>query len=196
MKFRMIFALGLLVAVLISCQCLRKQSTASGRSLVQIDEHSILIPGTAISGEDQEALNKIFRKYDKLLYQIAVYENGSLKKQIGKMDELQIKEIAQEYSTNATASGLTNWITQIGYRTHVTHFPPTTHVTRLGNPTHVTTTGNPTHVTTTGSPTHVTTTGSPTHVTTPEKTTHVTRIAEESDALVKEVTPILEKYSK
>jgi hypothetical protein len=59
--------------------------------------------------------------------------------------------------------------------------------------------GLTTHVMTTvkaGSPTHVTTAGSPTHVTTHASSTHITKIPQESDALVKEVTPILEKYSK
>lgn len=183
MKLRFVFALGLSIAALLSCEGIRRQSTASGRSSVQIDEHSILIPGTAISGEDREALNKIFSKYDSSLYRIAVYEKGSLKKQIGKMDEMEIGAIATEYSRNATASGLSNWTTKIG---------STTHVTTHGNSMP----GNTTHVTTAGSTTHVTTTGAPTHVTTPGITTHITRITEESDALVKEVTPILEKYSK
>ena len=107
MKIRLILALGLLVAALISCQCIHNQSTASARNPVQFDEHAVLIPGTAISGADQEALNKIFRKYDGSLYRIAVYENGSLKTQIGKMDEMQMGEITQEYSRNAAASGLT-----------------------------------------------------------------------------------------
>ena len=186
MKIRWIFALSLLVAVLISCQCLRKRS---GQGNVQIDEHSILIPGTTISDADQEALNKIFRKYDGSLYRIAVYENGSWKRQIGKMDEMQIAEIKKDYTANATVNGLSSWIFQLGARTHVTHYGPTTHITRPGNTTHVTT-GETTHVTT-GEPTHVTT-GEPTHV------THhgAASLEQESDALVKEVTPILEKYSK
>jgi hypothetical protein len=192
MKIRLIFALGLLIAALISCQCIRNQSTASGRGSVQIDEHSVLIPGTAISSADQDALNKIFRKYDGSLYRIAVYENGSLKKQIGTMDEMQMGEIAKEYSTNATANGLTSWINQIGARTHVTHYTPTTHVTRAGGSTHVTRSGDTTHVTHPGDTTHVTHPGQPTHVTHPE----FASIDQESDSLVKEVTPILEKYSK
>ena len=212
MKLRMIFALGLLVAVLVSCECLRNQS--SGRGRVQINEHFIRIPGTAISLEDQAALNRVFGKYDSALYRITAYENGSVKKQIGKMDEMQIADVAQEYSRHAIASGLSNWTSQIGFRTHVTHYPPTTHVTRPGDTTHVTTAGNPSHVTTAGNPSHVTTAGNPSHVTTTGETTHVTtagytthvtrhgepthvtRIEEESEALVHEVTPILEKYNK
>jgi hypothetical protein len=187
MKIRWIFALGLLVAVLISCQCLRKRSS---QGAVQIGEHSILIPGTAISTADQEALNKIFRKYDGSVYRVAVYENGSLKKQIGKMKEMRLADVTKDYARNATAIGLSSWIFQLGARTHVTHYPPTTTVIRPpGQPTHVTT-GQTTHVTT-GEPTHVTT-GQPTHVTHPD----FTSIEQESDALVKEVTPILEKYSK
>lgn len=189
MKISWIFALGFFVVAVISCQCLRTQS---GRTTVQIEEHSVLIPGTAISGPDQEALNRIFKKYDSSLYRIAVYENGSWKKQIGKMDEMQMAEITKDYTRNAASSGLSSWTSQLGLRTHVTLFPPTTHVIRPGNTTHVTRTA-------TGQPTHVTT-GEPTHVTTGELT-HVTHhgfpsIDEESDALVKEVTPILEKYSK
>jgi hypothetical protein len=147
----------------------------------------VLISGAAISGEDQEAVSKIFKKYDGSLYRIAMYENGKLKKKIGKMSDMQIGPIASEYSRNAEVSGLTNWTTQIGNPTHIT---------TAGSPTHITTAGSPTHITTGGSPTHVTTAGRPTHITTAEKTTHVTSISPESDALVKEVTPILEKYSK
>ena len=183
MKIRLILAVGLLVAALISCQCIRNQSTASARNPVQFYEHAVLIPGTAISGADQEALNKIFRRYDGSLYRIAVYENGSLKTQIGKMGEMQMGEITQEYSRSAAAIGLTNWTNQIGSRTHVTHYPATTHVTRPGDTTHVTHPGDTTHVT------HP---GQPTHVTHPDET----RILQESDALVQEVRPILEKYSK
>ena len=200
MKIRWILVLGLFVAALISCQCLRKRS---GQSPVQIDEHSILVPGTAISSADQEALNKIFRKYDSSVYRIAVYEGGSLKKQIGEMEAMYVDDVTKDYAQNATAVGLTSWINQLGVRTHVTRFPPTrpggtTHVTHPGGTTHVTRTANTTHVTT-GQPTHVTT-GQGTHVTTGEPT-HVTHLnfaslEEESDALVKEVTPILEKYSK
>ena len=172
---------------LLSCEAIRNQSAVSGHNAVKINEHSILIPGTTISGEDQNAVTKIFKKYDSSLYRIAVYENGSLKRHIGKMSEMQIGTIAQEYTNNARASGLTNWTMQIGF---------TTHVTTTGSPTHITTGGSPTHITTGGSPTHITTSGSPTHVTTPGKTTHITKIAQKSDALVKEVTPILAKYSK
>jgi len=215
MKIRWILALGFLIAALISCQCLHKQSTAANPSRIQIDEHSVLIPGTSIADADREALNKIFRKYDSSLYRIAVYENGKLKKQIGKMEDMQMGEVAQEYARNAGANGLSNWITRIGNVKHVTAANtlsnPThlTSVNQAGVTTHVTAvnqTGNPTHVTAvnqTGNPTHVTSvnqTGNPTHVTSvnhhPGRPAHVTTIAEESDALVQEVTPILEKYSK
>ena len=197
MKIRWILAAGLLVGVLISCQCLHKRS---GHSSVQIDEHSILIPGTTISNPDQEALNKIFRKYDNALYRVAVYENGSFKKQIGKMDELQLADVTKEYSANATSTGLSSWVFQLGLGNHVTHAGNTTHVTKSTNPgntTHVTRSTNPgntTHVTRSTNPgntTHVTT-NQPNHVTHP----NFASIEEESDALVKEVTTILEKYSK
>ena len=174
MKLRLIFALSLFVAALLSCEGIRRQSAAAGRDRVKIDEHSALIPGTAISGEDREAVTKIFRKYDSSLYRIAVYKNGSVEKQLGKMSEMEIGPIAAEYSSNAKASGLTNWTMKIGT-------PP--HAASAGNPTHV---GDPTHVAAAGNPTHAAT-GRPTHVAT---------IAQASDALVKEVTPILEKYSK
>jgi hypothetical protein len=180
MKLRLIFALSLFVAALLSCEGIRRQSAAAGRDRIKIDEHSVLIPGTAISGEDREAVTKIFRKYDGSLYRIAVYKNGSVEKQLGKMSEMQIGTIASEYSSNAKATGLTNWTMKIGNPTHMT-----------GNPTHMT--GNPTHMT--GNPTHMTDTGNPTHVPA-GRPTHGATIAETSDALVKEVTPILEKYSK
>lgn len=183
MKLRLIVLLGLLIAALISCECIRNQSTISARNPVQFYEHAVLIPGTAISSTDQATLNQIFRKYDSSLYRIAVYDNGSLKSQIGTMSEMQMGEITKEYSGNATSSGLTNWTSQLGSRTHVTRYPPTTHVINPGDTTHVTHPGDTTHVT------HP---GQPTHVTHPDET----RILQESDALVQEVRPILEKYSK
>jgi hypothetical protein len=166
MKLRLILALGLVIAALVSCEAIRRQSAANR---VTFDEHSVLIPGTAISGDDQEAISKIFKKYDSSLYRVAEYENGTLKKQLGKMSDLQVGAIASEYPSNAKASGLTNW------------------TMKIGSPSHITTVGSPNHVTTAGSPNHVTTAGRPSHVTT---------ISPESDALIKEVTPILEKYSK
>ncbi len=47
-----------------------------------------------------------------------------------------------------------------------------------------------------GNPNHITTAGNPNHITTAENTNHVTTVSQDSDALVKEVAPILEKYSK
>jgi hypothetical protein len=180
MKLRWIFAVGLFVTTLLSCEAIRNQSAISGHN-VKISAHSILIPGTTISAGDRDAATKIFKKYDGSLYRIAVYENGSLKRHIGKMSEMQIGEVVREYSNNAGARGLTNWTMQIGLTTHVT-----TSVAA----------GSPTHITTAGSPTHITTAGSPTHLTTPGSSSHITKIPRASDALVKEVTPILEKYSK
>lgn len=186
MKLRLIFALGLLIAAVLSCEGMRSHSAANR---IKIDEHSILIPGNAIAREDQEAVTNIFKKYDGSLYRIAVYENGHLKKHLGKMSEMQI-EGASDYSANAKASGLSNWTLQIGFVTHTAGKP--THIT--GNPTHMS--GNPTHAS--GNPTHMP--GNPTHMDTgnPTHTGAVTHGANtaESDALVKEVTPILEKYSK
>ena len=184
MKIRWIFALGLLVAVLISCQCLRKQSTESG---VQTSEDSVLLPPTAISKADQAALNNIFGKYDRSLYRIAVYDNGKLTKQIGTMPEMQLADVTKDYARSATATGLTSWTFQFIARTHVTHYGPTTKVTRVGQPSHVTRG----EATPPGQPTHVTT-GEPTHVTHHK----FASMDEEADALVKEVTPILEKYRK
>jgi hypothetical protein len=181
MKLHLIFALGLSIAAVLSCEGMRRQSTAAGPHPVQITKHSILIPGTAISGADREAVTTIFKKYDDSLYRIVVYEKGHLKKPLGKMSEMNMGTIVSEYSANAQASGLTNWTMKIGFVTH--------HMAATGNPTHMT--GNPTHMTDTGNPTHVTPTGSPTHA---GAVTHASQ--EASDALVKEVTPILEKYSK
>ena len=179
MKRRLIFAVGLLAALLLSCQMSKKLTTSSGRGSIQIDEHSIMIPGNAISDPDREALEKIFQKYDTSLYRIAAYKKGSRTKQIGTMDEMQVGVVAKEYAESAKARGLTNW------------------TNKIGNITHVTTTGNPSHVTTAGNPSHVTRVENTTHVTTESFTSHTTHnLNQDSDALVKEVTPILEKYSK
>src|SRR5207249_885370 len=105
MKLRLIFALGLFTAAALSCEGMRSHSAANR---VKIDKHSIVIPGNTISGEDREAVSKIFKKYDDRLYRIAVYENGHLKSHLGKMSEMQI-EGASDYFANAKASGLSNW---------------------------------------------------------------------------------------
>ncbi len=96
MKYRVIIPLGLVVAALVSCQGVGRQSAAARPNAIKVDEHSVLIPGTAISEDDQAAVNNIFKKYDSSLYRIAVYENGSLKKQLGKMSEMQIGAIASD----------------------------------------------------------------------------------------------------
>ncbi len=117
MKVRVFFALGLIVAALLSCQGIRSQSASASAHphTIKIDEHSVLIPGRAISGGDRQAVGDIFKKYDSSLYRIAVYENGSLKKHLGKMSEMQVGTIASEYSSDAKASGLTNWTMKIGH---------------------------------------------------------------------------------
>ena len=151
MKFRITFALGLAVATLSSCEGVRREPASAGPNPIKVDEHSVLISGTAISEDDREAVSNIFKKYDSSLYRIAVYENGGLKKQLGTMSEMRVGAVASEYSSNAKISGLTNWAMKVG---------------------------------------------NPNHITTAENTNHVTTVSQDSDALVKEVAPILEKYSK
>jgi hypothetical protein len=196
MKVYLTLALGLFVGALLSCEGVRTESGSAGPGSIKLDEHSVVIPGTAISAADQEAVTRIFKKYDSSLYRIAVYENGSLKKQLGKMSEMQMGAVTSEYSSQAKASGLTNWAMQIGNTNHVTTMGNPNHITTAGNTNHVTTAGNPNHITTAGNPNHVTTAGNPNHITTAENTNHVTRSSQDSDALVKEVTPILEKYAR
>lgn len=187
MKVRVFIALGLFAAALLSCQVISTQ-TASGRPRpVKIDEHSVLIPGTTISEADRAAVSDIFKKYDSSLYRVAVYEKGSLKKHLGKMSDIEIGEIASEYSSDAKAKGLTNWTMKIGRGNHITTAGGTTHITKAENTTHVTTGGSPSHITTAENPDDGAKVG---------LTKHITTIAQQSDALVKEVTPILEKYSR
>jgi len=205
MKLYLTLALGLFVAALLSCEGVHTQSAGTGPKSIKLDEHSVVIPGTAISPADQEAVSSIFKKYDSSLYRIAVYENGSMKRQLGKMSEMQMGAVSSDYSSQAKASGLTNWAVQIGNINHITHAGNPNHITTAGNPNHITTAGNtnhittagnPNHITTAGNPNHITTSGSPNHITTAEYTNHITRSSQDSDALVKEVTPILEKYAK
>jgi hypothetical protein len=196
MKFHLIFFLGLFAAALLSCEGVHTQSAAAGPGSIKLDEHSVVIPGTTISAADQEAVRNIFKKYDSSLYRIAVYDNGGFKKQLGTMSEMQMGAMTSEYSSKAKTSGLTNWAVQIGNINHITTAGNINHITTAGNPNHITTAGNPNHITTAGNPNHITTVGNPNHITTAEYSNHITRSSQDSDALVQEVTPILEKYAK
>jgi hypothetical protein len=142
---------------------------------VKIDEHSVLIPGTTITAKDQDEVKEILEKYDGSFYRIEHYEKGVRKGRIGRMSAVEMGHgYVSDFASFAKKSGLTSWTTKIG----------------MGcNPTRICPKSTPTP-TPTASP-------SPSSGQRWEgKSCNPTCIPKESDALVKEVTPILEKYSK
>jgi hypothetical protein len=167
--------LFLIVFVGVLAGCLNGSMTQGmGRTKrVKIDQHSILIPGTIITAKDQDEVKEILKNYSGSLYRIEHYEKGVRKELIGRMSEMEIGHgYVSDFASFAQSSGLTTWTTKIG----------------LGcNPTRICPKATPT----------------PTPSATPSpgqraegKTCNTTCIPKESEALVKEVTPILEKYSK
>jgi len=141
---------------------------------VKIDEHSILIPGTNITAKDQDEVKEILKNYRGSLYRIEHYEKGVRKELIGRMSEIEMGHgYVSDFASFAKSSGLTTWTTKIGLGCNPTHCPP-------ASPT-------PT-------PSPAPAPGSSQR--SGGKLCNTTCYPPKSDALVKEVTPILEKYSK
>jgi hypothetical protein len=143
---------------------------------VKIDEHSILIPGTTITAKDQEEVKEILKNYRGSLYRIEHYEKGVRKERIGRMSAMEMDYgYVADFASFAKSSGLTTWTTKIGMGCNPTRICP-----KSPAPT------------ATATPTPTPDSGQRGE----GKTCNTTCIPKESDALVKEVTPILEKYGR
>jgi hypothetical protein len=150
-------------------------------SNVVIDNNSIIIPGTKMSRADQEAMNKILRKYDKALYKIETYENGELKGTKGTLtDVVTDKQLASEIAENVKKKGFAQYAVQVigqpGASSHPTSVPtPSPPVGPSVSPT-----GG---------------TGSNPQLVTPPPIRGA-RAEKESEELLQRLKPILEKYSQ
>jgi len=170
--FLIVFASGL-------AGCLNGSITPGGGrpKPVKIDEHSILIPGTTITAKDQDEVKEILKNYRGSLYRIEHYEKGVRKERIGRMSEMEMGHgYVSDFASFAKSSGLTSWTTKIGLGCNPTRICPRS-PTPTPTPTATATPGSAQR----GEGKTCSTTCNP-----PKK----------SDALVKEVTPILEKYGK
>jgi hypothetical protein len=95
---------------------------------VKITKDSITIPGTEITKEDQKEIDAILAKYDKSLYKIQIYKNGTLKKTKGSLSQLSVAAAAVADVVKAKAKGLSNWtieITGLGCETSCIKQSPT-----------------------------------------------------------------------
>ena len=178
----------------------------------RLEKSGIILRGTAISKDDQKAMNEILGHYDKSLYRIDTYEKGQLKKTQGSLSDVIIgRKLTSEVAENAKEKGFTQYAIRIGVPTGgvphvptpvpgmavgVAHAPtPTPGMARVPQ-------GGVGHVTPTpgmaGMTTGVGHGPTPTPVASGAK--HVTyakeQITTDSEELVKRLKPIFEKYSK
>jgi len=164
--------------------------SASAQDKARIEKSGIILPGTEISREDQKAMNKILKEYDKSLYRINTYEKGQLKRIQGTLSDVIIgKKLVSEIATKARKKGFTQYAIRIGVPEGVGHHP---------SPTPGATTGvghgpSPTPGMTIGVG-HVSPT--PGLSTYPHVAPAQTEGGNDSEELVKRLKPIFEKYSK
>jgi len=173
---------------------------ASAQEKPRFQKNSIILPGTALSQEDEKAMNRILKHYDKSLYRIDVYEKGERKKTRGTLSEVVIgKKLVSQIAEKARKTGFTHYAIRIGTTEGTGHHTPTPGVAEgTGHhnlpPDRGSTIGGTGHNT----PTPPTTTGASYggtgHATPTPGTPHGSHDATDSDELVNRLKPILEKY--
>jgi hypothetical protein len=111
MKTRLFLSLVLLGAFvwITACASTSKKSGDSAGNNVVFDKGGIVIPGTNVSKEDRDAMNRILSRYDKSLYRISTYENGKLLRTQGTMrDVITDKKLASQMAANIKKPGFTS----------------------------------------------------------------------------------------
>jgi hypothetical protein len=175
---------------------------ASAQEKPRYEKRGIIIPGTALSKDDEKAMNKILKQYDKSLYRIDVYEKGERKKTLGTLSEVVIgRKLMSQVAENARKTGFTHYAIRIGATEGVGHNTPTPGVTEgTGhNPTPAqgATIGGTGHATPT--PVESMSYGGTGHATPTPGTAVFGEKAHDrtdSDELVERLKPIFEKYKK
>lgn len=174
-------------------------ASASAQEKPRLAKDGIILPGTAISKEDEKAINKILKQYDKSLYRIDKYEKGQLKKTKGTLSDVVIgQKLVSEVAENAKKRGFTQYAIRIGVPEGVA--PGATVGVGHATPTPGGGPGVGHHQTpTTGEGPGVGHHGSPTPTGGPG-VPHVppaqARDTQDSEELVKRLKPIFEKYNK
>jgi hypothetical protein len=164
-------------AIIISCVC--QSPSPGGEDKVVFGEDSICIPGTAITKDDQKAMNDVLAQYRTSLYKIETYQDGARSQTRGTLpDETIGKAAVSQTRANAKLHHLNGSAIQVGFligtRHHVTPTPGAPIGTHHATPTPGAHIGTSHHVTPTPSDEDY----------------------EEAAALVKRLKPILKKYSR
>lgn len=164
MKTLRLISLLVIVGV-VACTMGKTKNAGKGKPRpVKIEEHYVLIPGTEISQKDQDDIKAILKQFDASLYKVRPYEQGKAQNAIGKLTDLDIDK--------GTRKEIAAFAKEKGL---------TSWTTKIGR---CCVTSNPT----------------PSVPPIPPRepscsTSRCTRTSpEESDKLVKQVTPILKKY--
>lgn len=133
---------------------------------LKITKHYILIPGTAIAEKDQEHIEAILKKYEGSLYRVHLYKDGKKKKTWGELSDMEIGE--------TKVAEIEKFAQTHGLSAWTTRIGLTCNSHRCSQPS--------------ATPTPTPKSGLSCNTTCNPK--------QSSDALVKAITPILEKYSK
>jgi hypothetical protein len=170
-------------------------STGNTKHNVVIQEKGlgILIPGTEISKTDAEAMNNILKKYDKDVYKLRTYKDASLTKTEGKLKDLVLdRELMSTMAANVKKAGFTQFAVQLGIGTNPQRVA-------LGPAPSPVSSTNPNRVALGPAPSPVTSTNAQRQSTGPSPSPSGVGYAQknlekESEELVRELRPILEKY--
>jgi acetyltransferase-like isoleucine patch superfamily enzyme len=172
-------------AIIISCVC--QSPSPGGEDKVVFGEDSIFIPGTAITKDDQKAMNDVLAQYKTSLYRVETYQDGARAQTRGTLPEATIGEPAvSKARANAKLRHLDGSAIQVGFRIGTTHHVTPTPGAHIGTSHHVTPTPGA-HI---GTSHHVTPTPGA-QVNAPSDEDY-----EEAAALVNRLKPILKKYSQ
>jgi len=81
----------------------------------RLQKNVIILPGTAISKDDEKAMNAILKQYDKSLYRIDTYEKGKRTKTQGTLNNVVIgRKLMSEVAEKAKTTGFTQYALRIG----------------------------------------------------------------------------------
>ena len=100
----------------------KKVVSARDKNVV-ITKHEITLPGTTVSKEDADAMNKILNQYDKTLFRIDTYDNGKRTKTRGNLTDLVTDKRLTSEMAAAINEGFSQYAIQIGFDNNPTLSP-------------------------------------------------------------------------
>lgn len=157
-----------------------------GRPGVSLHDTYIEIhPGTNISAQDEQQLDRILRQYESWFYKIKKTENGQVKTK-GRLKDIFIEP--KLLTEVAAAGGVSHFALQIGTPAHPDHTIHPDHTVHPDHTIHPDHTVHPDHV---AHPEHW---SHPDHVSHPDRFTLADQ--QKMVEMVRRVTPILQNYSR